>query len=173
MNHVRVLKTPDEMKQGIDFSNLCQKLVAQSFTPAGPLYEPCDITNLKGARGDFLRSKDFPQLRQTGIVNSGHPYIGLNCRERIVGHNTSRTNQSIKDGGLPHVREPNHSATESHGLQFVSLPVPLIKPVHGNDRSLCDQTFCCINSLSHRSFYVRGFGGKERGEDEISSLLTD
>ena len=53
---VVVLEAADHVNDGIDFTDVAQKLVAEPFAGGGAFHQPCDINELHGSQDQFRRA---------------------------------------------------------------------------------------------------------------------
>ena len=54
MNDIGVVKTAYYMNNGVHFTDVGKKLVAQTFTFGGSLYQTCNVHELDDGRGGFF-----------------------------------------------------------------------------------------------------------------------
>ena len=55
MNDVRIIEAAEYMEDGVSLSDVCKKLVSESFSLAGSLHESCNINYLYGCRNHSFR----------------------------------------------------------------------------------------------------------------------
>ena len=121
MHHVGILEAPDDVHQGIHLANLRQELVPQSLALARPFHQAGNVADLQRAWRHLFRAEDVDQLVEARVGHRGDPDVGLHGGKGIIGHHRPGADQGIEHGGLPDVRQSDHSAAESH----IPSPFPL------------------------------------------------
>jgi hypothetical protein len=84
MDHVVIVKTAQDMQDGIGLPDICQELVAQSFPFAGPFDESGDIHDIHGSRDNALGIDQFFQFLQSLIRHVHNTNIGFYCAKRKI-----------------------------------------------------------------------------------------
>ncbi len=109
------------MADSFGFTDVGQKLVAETFTFGRAFHQARDINEFHRRRQDALRFDDFSQLVQTRI---GHRYdtgVRLNGTEGEVGRFNTRFGERIEQGGFADVGQTDDTAFESHDLNHLNL----------------------------------------------------
>ena len=114
MDHVFVIEAAHHMGDGIGFTDIGQKLVAQAFALGGPGHQPGDIHEFHGGGHDPFRADNGGELVQTGVWHRNHTGIGLNGAEREVLGINPRFGQRVEQGGFAHVGQTDDTAFETH-----------------------------------------------------------
>ena len=77
VNNIVVFKTSYHMYDGIYLSDICKKLVAQSFSFACSFDQACNVYNLYCSRLYFLRIYELRKFVESWVWHSDHAHIGV------------------------------------------------------------------------------------------------
>jgi len=58
---------------------------------------------------------DLRQLLETWVRHLDDPHVGVDGAEGIVSGLGASRGESVENGGLPHIGEPDYTAVETHG----------------------------------------------------------
>ena len=72
------------MNDGIHFTDVCQKFIAQSFAFACAFYQSGNINNFNLCRNNPVGFHQFRQFIQPFIRNIYQTYIGFNSTKTII-----------------------------------------------------------------------------------------
>ena len=103
MNDIAILKTSDHVNNGIYFTDVCQKLVAQAFALGCSLYQACNVHKFNHCRCHLCRMIQVCQKAKSVIRNCHNAYIGVNGTERVVCRLCARLCQRIKQGTFSYI----------------------------------------------------------------------
>ncbi|MPN12027.1 hypothetical protein SDC9_159337 [bioreactor metagenome] len=84
MNNIVVFKTTQHMNDGIRFTDICQKLVAQSFTFTGAFYQSRNVHNFNCGRNNALWVYQFSKFVQALIRDGNNPDIRFDGAKRKI-----------------------------------------------------------------------------------------
>ena len=104
MDDVVVFETAHHVRDGVDFANVREKLVAQALALRCPGDQSCDIHELHRGRQNLLRMHDGGELLQTRIRHRHHAHIGINGAKGIIFRRDLRARQRVEQCGLAHIR---------------------------------------------------------------------
>src|SRR5213075_1721263 len=82
---VGVIETADDLDDGVDFADVAEKLVAETFTLGGTLDQPGDIDELDGGGNDDGSFGKFCERLEARIGNGYNAEVRIDGAERIVG----------------------------------------------------------------------------------------
>ena len=109
MNDVVVLKAANHVYNGIDFADVAQKLVAQTFAFGGTLYQTGNVHKFQRCRCELVWFIHFCQFVQTSVRHRNDTHIFFNGAERIVCGFCSGICQSIEQRAFSHIGQPDHT----------------------------------------------------------------
>ena len=116
VNHVFVFEAAHYVSDGIGFTDVGQKLVAQAFAFRCASHQACDIDEFHGGRQDALRLDDGSQCVQTWVGHRHDTGVRLDRAEgEVLGRDTG-FGKGVEQGGLADVRQADDAAVESHGV---------------------------------------------------------
>ena len=117
MLNVVILETAQHMDDGIDLTDVAQKLVAQPLPLRRAAHKACNIDKAQLGFDNLLRPADFSNGLQPRIGHRDIADIRLNRAERIIGRlRRRRLRQRIEQGGLADIGQPDDTAFETHIL---------------------------------------------------------
>ena len=80
----RVFKTAHDLHDGVDFADVAEELVAESFARARAFHQPGDVDELDRRRHDLLRMGQLRELR-AAVGHRHDADIWIDGAERIIG----------------------------------------------------------------------------------------
>src|SRR5688500_17141043 len=83
--NVGILKATDNLDNGVDFSNVSEKFISESFSSRGSFNKPGDINKFNCGWDDDLSFSNVLQHIEPRIWHSDNSYIGINGAKRVVG----------------------------------------------------------------------------------------
>ena len=117
MGDIIIFKAPQHMGNRIDFTNICQELIAQTLALCCAPHEPSNINKFELGWQTLCRACKLRQLIKACIWNSNSARIWLDCAERVVGcFCCSCFCQRIKQGRFTNIRQSNDPAIKPHNL---------------------------------------------------------
>ena len=115
VHHVGVFETAQHIGDGVDFADVAEKLVAETFALGGAAHEPGDVDERQPRRNGSSRARDLAQLVETWIGHADVADVGLDGAKGIVGSlRRRRLRQRVEEGGLADVRQAHDAAFETH-----------------------------------------------------------
>ena len=110
---VRVFEAADDLHDRIDFADVGQELVPQSFAGARALDQAGDVDELDCGRNHDVGLGDPLQLGQPCVGDRDDADVGVDRAERIVGRlGVARAGDGVEQRGLAHVRQSDDSGSE-------------------------------------------------------------
>ena len=91
------------MDDSINFTDVAEELVAQTFTVACAFYKTCNINELYDSRCVFFRVVHFCQFVQSFVRHSNHANIRLDCAERKVCAGCTSICNCVKKGTFANI----------------------------------------------------------------------
>ena len=137
MDYVFIIEAAHHMGDGIGFTDIGEKLVAQALAFGGPGNQAGDIHKFHGGRHYPLRADNGGQLVQTQIRHRYHAGVGLNGAEREVLGINPRFGQRVEQGGFAHVGQTDDTAFETHDRPPFFEAAMLRKPGQKSDHGRC------------------------------------
>src|SRR5436190_1688146 len=99
--NIRIFKAPDHLDDRVDFANMAEELIAQTFPSAGTLDQSRNVNKLNRGWNDFLRMGKLREDIKPRIRNDHDTQIRINRAERIIRClRLSGPGYGIKEGGL-------------------------------------------------------------------------
>ncbi len=83
--HVVVFECAKHVDNGIDFANVGEKLVAQSFTFAGAFHQATNVHHLHRCVHNIFGLRHLGQLKKAMVGHFGHPNVWVLGGKRIRG----------------------------------------------------------------------------------------
>ncbi|CAI8403649.1 MAG: Uncharacterised protein [Cyanobium sp. ARS6] len=144
MDHIVILKTSNNVDDGVDLADVGQKFVAQPFTLTGSLHQAGDIDELHTCGDGFGAVTQIREPLQPGIRNRHGSDIRLDGAEREIGSlGLSIGHQGVEESGLAHIGQTDDSGFE-HGGKSIgrgvlrTIPQNTVGPLTGeNDYEDC------------------------------------
>ncbi len=117
MNHVVVLEAAKHIGDGIDLADVGEELVAEPFALGGAAHQPGDVDEGQPC-GDHLSGLgNSGELVEARVGDRNLADIRLDGAERVVGGlRRGALGQSVEQGGLADIGQPDDAAFESHDL---------------------------------------------------------
>ena len=84
MGDIVIFKAPEDMNDSICLTDVAKKLVSQTLTLAGTLYQACYIYYITGSRHDAPWVNYFCKIGKTIIRNGDNTYIRFYSTEREI-----------------------------------------------------------------------------------------
>ena len=113
MNDVIVLKATDDLHNCVNFSDIREKLVSESFSFARPLNESRDVDKLNRGGNDHLGFRDLLKNGETLVWYVHNADIGINGAERVVGRLCfAGSSQRIEKRRLANIGETDDTCFE-------------------------------------------------------------
>ena len=113
MVDVRVLKTADHLHDCIDFANVAEKLIAESFSLACALHQARDIDEFDSSRNDLLGFRERGELFQTFVGHADDAEVWFDGAEgKICGMSLPGASDGIEESGLANVGQSDDSGFE-------------------------------------------------------------
>jgi hypothetical protein len=84
MDDVVIIKTADNVHNGVNTPDVTEKLVPEPFALAGTFDKAGNIDKFNGCRLNFLRLNYRVQLIHAGVRNLDNTDVRLNCAKRII-----------------------------------------------------------------------------------------
>ena len=110
VSDIVINKAAHDLQNGVDFTDVAEKLIAQTFTHAGAFDDARNIHQLQNRRNDFLRRNVFRDALQARVRNADNAFVRFDSAKRIVrALCSSRTGQSIKQSALADIRQADDS----------------------------------------------------------------
>jgi len=85
VNHVLVVKAPYDVGYGVNAPYVCQELVSQPLSLAGPPYQARNVNELYGRRRDFLGLDYLGNFVEPLVGNFYYSNVWLNRAKGVVG----------------------------------------------------------------------------------------
>ena len=116
MDHVGILEAADHLEDGVDLTDVGEKLVAEALAFARSLHDPGDVDELEGGRDHLLRRDEIGDPGQPLIGHAHHPLVGLDGAEGIVSAlRRLRHRQGVEEGALADVGETDDACFHGCG----------------------------------------------------------
>ena len=104
--NIWVFETAHDLDDRVDFANVGQKFVAQSFALRRSFHQPGDIHELDGRWDNDGSFGDPGQHFQAGIRHRHNPDIRINGAKRIIRRlRLAGAGDRIKKGGFAYIRQ--------------------------------------------------------------------
>ena len=103
MGHVAVLKTADNVDDGVGGADVAQELVAQTLALACALHETGNVHELDDGGSDLLGVVKLRQPVKALVRHAHHAHVGVDGAEGVVVRGNPRVGDGVKQGGLAHV----------------------------------------------------------------------
>jgi hypothetical protein len=100
----------------IGFTDVSEKLVAQTFAFGGARHQTGDVHELHDRCNHFLRPGDGGELCQPGIRHCDDADIRLDGAERIVLSRDARLGERVEQRGLADIGQTDDTAFETHRI---------------------------------------------------------
>ena len=84
LDDICVLEAAEYMEDCVSLPDVCEELVAESFTLAGSLHETCDVHDFYCCRNHSLRVAEALENLESLVRNVCRTYVWINCAEREV-----------------------------------------------------------------------------------------
>jgi len=108
--NVLVLKATDDLHDGIDFADMAEELVAESFALAGAFDQPGDIDEFDGGGDGLFRLGKRGQSVKPWVGNADDADVRLDRAERKIGRlRLAGAGDGVEEGGLAHVGKSDNS----------------------------------------------------------------
>ncbi len=114
MHHVVVFEAANDVRDGIDLTNMPEELVPQPLASTCPLDQTGDVDKLHGRRQNPFGVHDRGQGVETRVGDIDDPNVRLNGAEGVVGRFGAGGGDGIEDGRLAHVGKTDDAAFEAH-----------------------------------------------------------
>ncbi len=113
MMDVRIGKAAHYLHNRVDFADVAEKLITESFARARAFHQTGDIHELDRGRHDFFRTRHLTELFQAPIRHSDDADVGIDRAKRIIfrGRVVCPGN-GIEQRRFPDVRQSNNSSAE-------------------------------------------------------------
>jgi hypothetical protein len=106
------------MHDGIDFPDVGEELVAETFTLRRAAHQAGDVDEGDAGRDDFLGAGDCRQLLHAGIWNGDFAGVRLDRAEGIVCRlRCCRFGERVEECRFADIRQTDDTAFEAHGLK--------------------------------------------------------
>ena len=109
MDDVLVLKTAHHMDDRVDFTDICQELVAQALALGRALDKSCDIHELDHSGSHLFGMIHLAQKADPLIRHRDHADIGVDGAEGIVCRLCAGFGQRIKQCALAYIRKSDNA----------------------------------------------------------------
>ena len=109
--HVVIFEGTQHIHNGIDFTNVGEELVAETFTLAGAFNEAANVNHLDSGMHDALCLRHLSQLEEASVGNLGHANVGVLCGKGIGGCQGSTAGEGVVERGLTCVGETDQTET--------------------------------------------------------------
>ena len=115
MGDVGVLKTAQDVDDGIDFADIGQELVAEAFALGRAAHQTGDVDKLKGGGNDLNGFANLGQHAQARVRDADTTDIGFDRAERIIGGLCrGGRSQGIEQGRFADIGQADDAAVEAH-----------------------------------------------------------
>ena len=113
MMNIGTLKATHHLHDGIDFANMTEELVSQTFSGARTFDQTGDIHELNRRRDNFLRTRKSGQHFQARIGHGHDPEIRINGAEGIICRlRFPCAGYCIKERRFPNIRQTDNSSAQ-------------------------------------------------------------
>ena len=127
MDDVRVLVDADDVEDRVGPPDVGEELVSETLAAMRACNEAGDVLERDGVRDDF-RAADRARDRVESLIGERHHgNVGLDRRERVVGHVDARACQRLEQRRLPCIGEPDDPDSHHRG-QSSAMNVPSTAP---------------------------------------------
>ena len=117
MLDVVIFETTQHMDDGIDFADIGEELVAESFTLGGTAHQAGNVDKTQLGFDNLGAATNFGDYMQARIGHCHRAHIGLDGAKGIVGRlRCLRLGQRVEEGGLAHIGQPDNTAFETHKI---------------------------------------------------------
>jgi hypothetical protein len=117
MVYIRIVKSPNNLKDRIDRADMSEELVPESLPLGGSLYESCDIDEFDGCWDYFGTIHDFSDLFESFIIHIYYTSIGFDSTKWKIGSlSRIRLGESIEECGFTDIWE-----TDDTDLHFLKV----------------------------------------------------
>ena len=84
VDHIGIFKATHDLQNGINLTNMGEKLVAQPLPLTGALYDPSNIEQLKSSWHNLFRDDVLRDPAQSGVWHADNSFVGLDCTKWII-----------------------------------------------------------------------------------------
>ena len=106
VDHVGILEAANHLQDGVDLTDVREKLVAEALALARPLHDARDVDQLEGGGDHLLRRDVFGDLREAAVGHAHHPLVGLDRAEGVVrALRGLRHGERVEEGAFADVGE--------------------------------------------------------------------
>ena len=126
VSDVLVLEAAHDVSNRLDFADVGEELVAETFSLGRALDQACDVDELHDRRHRLLRLHLRGQRIEPRIRDRHDARRGLDRAERVVLGRDLRIGESVEEGRLADVGQADDAAAESHGEPRVLCGVGLL-----------------------------------------------
>jgi len=116
VNDIAVLEAAHHVGDGVDLTDVGQKLVAQPLALRSTGHQTGDVDELHGGRYHLLRLDDLGQRKQPRIRHRHDADIGLDGAEGEVGRGNASLGQGIEKSRFSDVWKADDTAFDAHGV---------------------------------------------------------
>ena len=117
MRNVGIEEAAHHVRDGIDFTHMGKKLVAETLALGGAAHEASDIDEGEPCRLDFGGLGEPCEHVEARIGHHDLAHVRLDGAERIIrGLRRRRRRQRVEQRRLTHVGEPEDAAFEAHDV---------------------------------------------------------
>ena len=113
---VAVFEAAQHVDDGVGFTDVGQKLVAEAFAFRGPFDQTGDVHDLDGGRYDPFRIVDLDQFVESLVGDGDHAHVRLDGAERKVRRLGLSVREAVEKRGFAYVRQAHDAALECHGM---------------------------------------------------------
>jgi hypothetical protein len=103
--YVGVVEATDDLENRIDFANVTEEFIPESFTFASAFDNPSNIDEFEHRWDDLLGLDEMLNSIETRIWDTDNPFVWFDGAERIVRSLGSlSSSQSIEEGAFANIR---------------------------------------------------------------------
>ena len=110
MHDIVIIETPQHMKNGISFTDICKELVSKTFAFACTFHETCDIHDVDSCRHYPLRVAQVCKSLKSFVRNICGAEIRLDRTKRKIGALGLSRADTVEQCRLAHVRQSYNTA---------------------------------------------------------------
>ena len=115
MGNLTILEAAQHMRNRVNLTDVCQKLVAKSFALGGAPDKPGDVDKFQLCRDHICRFGQLCKRIKTRVGHRNTPCIWLDGTERIVrGIGGGGLRQRVEQGRFANIWQTDNTAVKSH-----------------------------------------------------------
>ena len=150
VDDVVVFKAAHHVDDGVGFTDVRQKFVAQAFARAGTSHQAGNVHELHNGGHDALGLDDCRQLLQAQIGHLDHAGVGLDGAKGVVLSGNAGFGQGVEKGGFAHIGQTHDAAFEAHGKSpYKSRPQLHCRAQHWRVRDARHAQLSCGQSAGY------------------------